>query len=559
MSSNTLPDLGNTKQQLQQTHSKLGVILDMKFSQMEIIEAMSRPDFYPRQTQRVEIVQTHISYVFICDDEVYKIKKPVDFGFLDFTSLEKRRYYCEQEILLNRRLAASFYLGVVPIRTTASRQGFTLATGEEGDGEIVEYAVKMKRIPTEKMLKNLLASSLASPETMKRIAQRLVEFHNSAKSNEKISEFGKIDTIRLNNEENFSQTERFIGLTIPAPQHRFLQFYSRTFLAKHQKLLEERVLKNKIRDCHGDLHLEHIICTDEEVIIFDCIEFNERFRYGDIAAEVAFLAMDLDFENYSEISQSFVLAYIAYSQDSEIAALLDFYKCYYAFVRGKVTSFRWDEDNDIARRAIIAQSAKKYFDLAEKYACIFKKPMLFIICGLMGTGKTFLRKGLATKLGVEALEMDALRKEMLAIPLQKHCYDDFEKGIYSQEITQRVYEKALALAQKNLSQGKSIIIDASFKNREHRAAAQKIAQQAGADFIAIQCTCPAALVKERLQIRASRENSSSDGRWEIYAQQEQNTDAYCELSEKEFFQLDTSLDKEESLYEALIQITKRLA
>ena len=371
-----------------------------------LLTTMNNPEFYPHKPTSVELVQTHISYVFIAGDFVYKIKKPVNFGFLDFTSLEKRKHYCEEELRLNRRLAPSIYLDVVAISENKDGQ---IIIGAEG--KVVEYAVRMKKLPLDRMLKTLLATGLANDKIMDAVADKIAAFHKVAETGGRIDEMGSIATIRHNHEENFAQTLKYINITIPEYQYKFIKEYVDKFLDAKKDLFEKRITGHKIRDCHGDLHLEHI-CVADEIIIFDCIEFNERFRFADTAAEVAFLTMDLDFNGYSRQADVFVQAYLQYSGDNEILKLLNFYRCYYAYVRGKVISFRLDQKEiPTGERSQITHTAKRYFDLATSYAARLEKPVLILTAGLMGSGKSYQARILAERFGATILRTDVLRKE----------------------------------------------------------------------------------------------------------------------------------------------------
>jgi uncharacterized protein len=504
-----------------------------------IIESMTQPDFYPHRPQNVELVQTHISYVFIAGDYVYKVKKPVNFGFLDFTTLEKRKFYCEEELRLNRRLASSIYLDVVPI--VRDDLGH-LSPG--GNGETVEYAVRMKKLPLDKMLKILLARGQADAKIMDAVAGKIARFHEAAETGGAIDEMGSIKTIRHNHEENFAQTEKYIDITIPAYQYQFIKEYVERFLAANKHLLEKRIAEHKIRDCHGDLHLEHI-CIDDEIIVFDCIEFNERFRFSDVAAEAAFLTMDLDYNGYVSQAEDFVLAYLKYSGDTDMHALLNFYRCYYAYVRGKVISFRLDQKEiPDAERTEIRQTALKYFDLAYTYAARLEKPVLILTAGLIGSGKSYQARNLAQRLGANVIRTDVLRKELLKIaPAEKH-YESFGHGIYASDISRKTYEKAVDLAAEKIQQGKPVIIDASFKNRSDRALAVDLACRLRVPFYIIECTCPDEVVKIRLEKRMLDNNNPSDGRWEILQEQRKQYEEISEIPEGFCFKVDTSANPE---------------
>jgi len=504
-----------------------------------IIESLCRTDFFPQRPEKVELVQTHISCVFIAGDYVYKVKKPVNFGFLDFTTLEKRKFYCEEELRLNKRLAPSIYLDVVPIGE--DDQGRLSLSGKE---KIVDYAVFMKKLPLNRMLKILLAQGQADAKIMDAVAKKIARFHEEAQTGGSIDEMGSIGTIRHNHEENFAQTEKYIDVTIPAYQHQFIRDYVERFLDVNIELLEKRVARHKIRDCHGDLHLEHI-CIADEIIVFDCIEFNERFRFADVAAEVAFLTMDLDYNGYFDQAEDFVQSYLKYSGDTDMHALLNFYRCYYACVRGKVISFRLDQKElPDAEGAEIKQTAAKYFDLAYTYAARLEKPVLILTTGLIGSGKSFQARNLAERLGAEVIRTDVLRKELLQIaPSEKH-HESFGQGIYASDISRKTYEKAVELAADKIGKGKPVIIDASFKNRSDRAMAVDLAKRLCVPFYIIECTCPDDVVKIRLEKRMMEKDNPSDGRWEILQEQKKQYEAVNEIPDDNYFRVDTSASPE---------------
>ncbi len=515
----------------------------------ELFAAMSRPEFYPHRPEAITVVQTHISFIFIAGEEVYKVKKAVDFGFLDFTTLEKRKFYCDEELRLNRRLAPEAYLGVVPIvEDTAGR----LALG--GNGRIVEYAVRMKKLPQERMLGRLLAEGKVEPAVMDAIAGKLADFHRRAETGGRIDEIGGLETIRRNHEENFAQTADYVGVTIPTGRYAFIRAYVRDFLNRQESLFHRRVAEHRIRDCHGDLHLEHI-CVDNGITIFDCIEFNERFRFGDVAAEVAFLAMDLDYNGYGAWGESFAEAYIRHAEDPDIRRLLNFYRCYYAYVRGKVVGFRIkDPAIGEKERGEARETAARYFDLAYTYAARLERPALILTAGLMGTGKSVLARGLAPLLGADVIRTDLVRKELLAIRPAERRPDPFGQGIYSDEISRLTYDRALEIAGAELQKGRSVIIDASYKRRAERIRAAEAAKKWNADFFLIECVCPEGIIKERLDARQADGTDPSDGRWEIFLAQKADFDPITEFPAETHLVVDTARDPEECLDEALGKI-----
>ena len=327
----------------------------------ELVQALLDPKAYPDASQGIELVQTQMSFVFLTDNYVYKVKKPVNLGYLDYTTLDKRRFYCQREVELNRRLCPNVYIGVVPI----TRDKGNIFIGGRGEG--IEYAVKMRRLPQEAMMDVLLGRNQVSPEMVGGVAEKLVEFHQRAETNVSISTFGDLNTVTQNTEENFTQTEKYIGNTISQGKHRYIKDYTNRFIRQDASLFHRRIAGGKIRDCHGDLHAAHI-CFSDGICIYDCIEFNDRFRYCDVASEIAFLAMDLDHHGRADLSRSFVNAYVDRSRDRELLKLLNFYKCYRAYVRGKVESFKLDDpyisDEEKAKTLAVA---KRYFELAESY------------------------------------------------------------------------------------------------------------------------------------------------------------------------------------------------
>jgi aminoglycoside phosphotransferase family enzyme len=329
--------------------------------QKQVVEALLKPDAYPEETGKIELIQTHISFVFLTKNYVYKVKKAVNFGFLDFSTLDKRRFFCEKELELNRRLCPEIYLEVVSINKSRSIK-------VNGSGETVEYALKMKRLPQERIMTVLLKEDKVDKKTIDVIAQIVAQFHSQARTNSEISQFGSLKIVKTNWDENFAQTTKYINQTISQTEFEFIQTKINNFLEKNQSLFESRIANGCIRDCHGDLHSGNIFITDK-ICIFDAIEFNDRFRYSDVAADVSFLAMDLDFQQRPDLANHFIERYIAYCKDQKLTQLLAFYKCYRAYVRGKVISFKLDDPN-VARqeKESVTKEAQAYFRLAVDYA-----------------------------------------------------------------------------------------------------------------------------------------------------------------------------------------------
>jgi len=329
--------------------------------QKQVVKALLKPDAYPEETDKIELIQTHISFVFLTNNHVYKVKKAVNFGFLDFSTLDKRRFFCEKELELNRRICPEIYLEVVPINKS---NGIKV----KGSGETVEYALKMKRLPQEKIMTILLNEGKVNKTTINAIAQIVAQFHSQAQTNSEINEFGSLKIVKTNWDENFAQTTKYIDQTIPKADFDFIQNKINEFIDKNKNLFEQRIADKRVRDCHGDLHSGNIFVTDK-ICIFDAIEFNDRFRYSDVASDVAFLAMDLDYQQRSDLASYFITQYLAYSEDAQLTQMLPFYKCYRAYVRGKVISFKLDDPNIKSEEKNAAiKEAQAYFRLAAEYA-----------------------------------------------------------------------------------------------------------------------------------------------------------------------------------------------
>jgi uncharacterized protein len=332
-------------------------------AQEPVIDALLSPEAYPDDPGKIELIQTHISFVFLTKNFVYKVKKPVNFGFLDFSTLEKRRFFCEKELELNRRLCPDIYLEVVPINKSN-------VIKINGKGETVEYALKMKRLPQEKIMTVLLNENKVDYKTIDEIAEKISQFHSKAQTSVEINEYGSLKIIKTNWDENFAQTQKYISQTISAAEYQFIQNRVNNFMEKNKPLFENRIKNGKIRDCHGDLHSGNIFITDK-ICIFDAIEFNDRFRYSDVASDVAFLGMDLDFQQRPDLSAYFIERYMFYSKDQQLTGLLPFYKCYRAYVRGKVISFKLDDPNvNGEEKKTATKDAQAYFKLAADYARI---------------------------------------------------------------------------------------------------------------------------------------------------------------------------------------------
>ena len=484
---------------------------DALVSQEHLLPFLLNPQSYPHRPKRVRLVQTHSSFVFIAPPFVYKVKKPVDFGFLNFSTLEKRRHFCEREVTLNRRLCPKVYLGVVPISVRNGRFTF-----EEGD-EVVEYAVQMRKLADGSFLDQLVERAEAIPGDLNRIALALKQFYEAQQPTEEIEAWGRIDRLRISTDENFRQTREFIGRTLSRPAFETIRFYTEKFYARHARLFASRIRDRWIRDCHGDLHLEHIHITRRALHIYDCIEFNDRFRYVDVANDAAFLAMDLDYQGRPDLARYFATQMARALNDEEMPRLMDFYKCYRAFVRGKVESL-----HSVAHaapeeeRLASAERARRYFRLALQYAVAGSHPLGLAAMGRIASGKSTLAHALGAELGWEVYSSDYIRKKMAGFPLYERSRAGARKRLYSAAMTEKTYDRLLATAEAQLQKGHSIILDATFARRRHR---ELLASRFGTRDIPwrlLEARASNVAVKQRLRAREARPDEVSDARLEDF-------------------------------------------
>jgi aminoglycoside phosphotransferase family enzyme/predicted kinase len=452
----------------------------------------------------VELVETHISWVFLVTSRVYKVKKPVNLEFLDFTTLERRRAACEDEVRLNRRLAPDVYEGVVELRGTPERPRLG------GAGPLLDVAVAMRRLPADRMLDHLVRQGAVDPALMDAIGATVARFHASAETGGEIDELGGIGTVARNWDENFRQTVAVPADVLPPEARAAIAQYVGDFLARERARLEARVLEAHSRDCHGDLQAQHVCCTDP-IRIFDCIEFNHRFRFGDTAGEIAFLAMDLERLGRRDLAMRFLNAYLEESGDHGAVPLLDFYRAYRAYVRGKVLGFQ------ISDHPEVAAEARTFFALAERYARARPVGRLVITSGVMGVGKTSVARLVAERLGAIVIRTDAIRKRLAGLAPSARALHGFGEGLYTPEMSAQTYAEALRLAGEMLASGWPVIVDGAFSHASERADARALTSRARAPLTVVWCDAPDAVITERLRRRASERHEVSDGRVELLA------------------------------------------
>ncbi len=488
----------------------------------------------------LELIETHISWVFVGEREVWKVKKPVDFGFLDFTTADKRREACQAEVELNRRLAAGVYLGVVPVvRDDGGRH--RLAADGDDETEAVDWAVHMTRLADRERADVRLARGRLAGEAMDRVAERLAAFHAQARCDQHTASFGSVDAIGENVRENFAQTRDTIGEHLSAGEAEEIEAWQRRFLERRAGLFQARVDAGRVRDGHGDLRLEHVYLDgDGGVTIVDCIEFNERFRFADVCADVAFLAMDLAWHGRVDLAERFLAAYARAANDFDLYPLVDFYESYRAYVRGKVASMlAGDAEVDTATRERAACEARRYYLLAlaaERRPLL--PPALVAVGGLIASGKSTIAERVAAQVTAPIVDADRTRKYLLGVEAERPVRVPSFEGPYSPAATTAVYEELLRRASAVLASGRPVVVDASFRSREHRAAAKRLAEEHGVPFHFVECRAGLAAIKRRLA-RREREAGVSDGRLEILDDFVASWQPVGELPASEHLVLDT--------------------
>jgi uncharacterized protein len=518
-------------------------------TQKQLLAFLSDRRSYPHRPRNVRLIQTHASYVFLAAPYVFKVKKPVNLGFLDFSTLEKRRYFSEREISLNRRLSPDVHLGVVPIYL---REG---ALTLEAGSVVVEYAVKMRKLEDRYFLSRLLKRNKVGTGELDRIVSTLKAFYESQKPADDIVKWGRIDKLRISTRENFRQAKIFVGTTISMPAFETIRLYTNNFYRCNARLVESRVRERRIGDCHGDLHLDHIHLTPTKLSIYDCIEFNDRFRYIDHANDIAFLAMDFDYQGRRDLSQYFTKRMADALCDQGILELMDFYKCYRAFVRGKVESLQGAATRVKRDWTSICARARRYFRLALQYAVCGSEPTVVIIMGRAGSGKSTLANSLGRELGWEVFSSDRIRKELAGAPLYKRGGAVARRRLYTEAMARRTYEALVRNATKRALEGRSSILDATFSRRRYRKMVKYLLERKGLSYCFVEAQAPDAAVKQRLARRKSRQ--ISDARLEDFEALTRLYERPVELATRELVTVSTAKALEVTTTDTLKELTLR--
>ena len=434
----------------------------------------------------------------------------MNLGFLDFSTLEKRHYFCRREIELNRRLCPEIYLDAVSIYETDS--GFSF----KPPGKIVEYAVKMKELPHGCFLNELVEKNRVGEKEIDRVIFTLHRFYQAETPTTEIEQWGTLEKLKISTDENFTQVEPFIGKTISPAAFDANRHYTNQFYKLNENLFHERIQQHRILDCHGDLRLDHVHLTLQATTIFDCIEFNDRFRFIDIANDLAFLAMDFDFKDRSDLGNLFLRNAARELGDAGMLKVANFYKCYRAFVRGKVASIQATE-KETTNSGEHEKQAVRYFRLALGYAIAGAEPLIVVVMGRVGTGKSTIAKRLASELDWPVFSSDETRKTIAGVPLTQRTPSELRANIYSARMTQETYRKLLkdGLAAIGCC-NRGVILDATFSTRALRKFLRDECKKANVPIQFIELEVDPNEVKNRLELRDEKTAETSDARLEDF-------------------------------------------
>ena len=492
-----------------------------------LIEQMLQPSFYPHPiTKKIELIQTHASYIFLTGEYAYKIKKEVDFGFLDYSTLAKRKFFLDAELRLNRQVAPELYLEVIPIGKRD--ENFILNSLEN----IWEYTLKMRQFPQENLFSNLLKAEALDSDRIGELGNIVAEFHQQAKTDDYISSFGTVDKIRTAFEENYQQSRKYISNVQTEEQYRETKAYSDRFFTQRQDLFRNRIKEQKIKECHGDLHLKNICLWQGKIQLFDRIEFNESFRFVDTMYDVAFVVMDLSAKQRSDLANVFLNSYLEYTGDWMGLRLLPLYLSRQAYVRAKVNSFLLDDSQvDETDKQQAREAARDYYRQAYQYTQTASGSII-LMSGLSGSGKSTVAREVARDIGALQIRSDAVRKHLAGIAL-----NEVGDGIYTPKMNQKTYDRLEELGIMLAKEGYNVILDAKYDRHNLRQAVIKQAQVSNIPLKIIYCTAPLSVLRDRL---VRRQNDISDADADLIESQKANAEDFSTAERALVTTVDTS-------------------
>ncbi|TNF92412.1 MAG: aminoglycoside phosphotransferase [Gammaproteobacteria bacterium] len=465
------------------------------------ISTLLTPDCYKHPVDKPQLIETHISWVILTGTYAYKIKKPVNFGFLDFSTLEKRHFFCQEELRLNRRLAPDMYLAVVPIVGSADKPEM------DGKGNAFEYAVRMLQFPQENQLDHMLDRNELSVEHIDQIALLIARFHQDNVVADNDTPFGDPEHVYQPVDENFKQIRENINGQDHLESLEKLQHWSKNQFKALHSTFEARKRNRYIRECHGDMHLRNMVLQDNKPLVFDCIEFNPNLRWIDVINEIAFFIMDMHNRQRYQIAWRFLNIYLEQTGDYEGVVVLPFYLQYRAMVLAKVHAIRANQPSISQEQKLLEEyEFSGYLKLGLSFTET-ATPRLIITHGMPASGKSTLAEELSENLGAIRIRSDVERKRLFGLRPDEKSAAGVNQGIYTGDATQRTYKRLSVLANLILDTGYSVIVDATFSELEQRMLFHQLATEKLIPFIIIDLNAPPELLRQRI---LDRENDVSD-------------------------------------------------
>lgn len=476
----------------------------MRVDTATLIHSLQNPRSYDHAVGEVGVIETHISWVLLTGNYAYKVKKPVNLGFLDFSTLEKRRFYCQQELRLNRRLAPNLYLEVVAITGSAEHPRL------RGPGPAIEYAVKMRQFPQQAQLDRVLTRGELYPQHIDALASTVAAFHADISIAKPTDAYGDPEQVHETVLENFDRVLSGLHNEEAAKRLLGLRRWAQQEYERCRPILAMRKQHGYVRECHGDMHLRNMALLDGEVLVFDCIEFSENLRWIDVISEIAFVVMDFDDRRCPQLGRRFLNAYLEYTGDYGSLEVLPYYLMYRAMVRAMVDSIRIRQSNmDEAEKHRVLDEYRSYLTLAEQYTQA-TYPALIITHGLSGSGKTTVAQALLEHDSTIRVRSDVERKRLFGLTAAARTRSDIDQGLYTAEATERTYTRLHKLARTILKAGYSVIVDATFLKQARRREFQMLAEELGVPFLILDCEAPDQILRERVSRRGQADASEAN-------------------------------------------------
>ncbi|HEX4585619.1 MAG TPA: AAA family ATPase [Burkholderiaceae bacterium] len=501
-----------------------------------LVAGLRGPGAFPHPAGNQETIETHISTVVLAGEFAYKIKKPVNLGFVDFSSLALRHHFCQEEIRLNRRSAPDLYLDVAPITGTLQHPRVNASS----DAPILDYAVRMRRFPDEARLDRVARRGRLRPDHIDRLALAISELHAHCERAPLEHGYGAPEEIRCWAFENLAA----LGAATMREAIESLQAWTAHELQLHAADLAERQMDGHIRECHGDLHLGNLVLIGEAPLPFDCVEFNNRLRFIDVISDIAFTFMDLVEHDLTPLAWRLIDVYLQHTGDYRGLAVLRFYAVYRALVRAKIAQIRLHQpDTPDAEQHQDRAAAARYIEVAGRLATA-GSPRLILTCGLAGSGKTTVAQVLLERLGAIRVRSDVERRRLFGVDPADHRPDAVASGLYRADATRRTYERLAEVAGAILQAGIPAIVDATFLERAQREALRDVAAQAAVPFSIVACEASLATLRDRITRRLRQRSDPSDATPQVLEHQVETFEPLTAQERAFTIRIDTDIDQE---------------